>query len=478
MPSTSIQSFFSSSSPTKSIPGDGFTPEEMVLSTNTSDWIPTLEYEEVTIGYLEPGPGNITFMGRIVNFYNMPKPSKRPKSAQGCVRIMLADDTGTMTVRLWHANIPWGSMLKLGMLVTVWTVHVSRGSSEQMSLAPTAAPLFTTIFPEGERSCHFMVHEKSDEGKMFKRPFGSKDSVPLPGLMTLENFTNGGYDVDDCKLLVCVKSIGAKKNYIMKDGNTSDLISVGIFDETADAFLTLYGSLSNSASSWTPSHTVLLIANPSWKIDRAAKLSFNANTQLYIDPDMADARYVRALAQRLTKKEHINPPYPKGVFDVEAAETAAMRVLYKLSEIDEFARANPRDKVMGYISVLITEVHIVINHKRNMLMSAECCGLPMFANAVQAKCRQCEKWSPLRINPRILGNVIDETGQISSGKLIFSDDAWEQLLGRTAQQLVTAPLDVIKYLEHRLFFLRLTFGFGFHLGDDEVGRLVIWCVKM
>jgi hypothetical protein len=210
MPSTSIQSFFSSS-PHKSSPGDGFTSSEATLSVSTPEWRPTLDYEEPSIGSLEAGPRNLALMGRIVNFHDVPKPSKRPKAAQGFVKIMLADDTGAMTVRLWYANIEWGARLKLGMLVTVWTVHVSQGNSEQMSLAPTAAPLFTSIFPEGERNCHFMVHENSDEGKMFKKPFGVRDSVPLLGLMTLKNFVDGGYDVDDCKLLVCVKSIGARK---------------------------------------------------------------------------------------------------------------------------------------------------------------------------------------------------------------------------------------------------------------------------
>jgi hypothetical protein len=117
---------------------------------------------------------------------------------------------------------------------------------------------------------------------------------------------------------------------------------------------------------------------------------------------MADARYVRALAQRLTKKEHVNPPFHTDVFDVQAAEEAPVRVLYKLSEVDEFARKNPNEKVMGYISVIVTEVHVVSNFKRNMLMSTECCGLPIFANVVKAKCRQCEKEAALRINPRIV----------------------------------------------------------------------------
>ncbi len=147
-------------------------------------------------------------MGRIVNFYDSPKPSKRPKAAQGCLKIILADDTGAMTVRLWYAKREY--RLRLGQLVTLWTVHVSLGS-EHLCLATSAAPLFTSIFPEGERNCWFMVHERSDEGVMFKRPFGVRDPMPLPGLMTLRNFTDGGYDVEDCKLLVCVKSIGARK---------------------------------------------------------------------------------------------------------------------------------------------------------------------------------------------------------------------------------------------------------------------------
>ena len=224
---------------------------------------------------------------------------------------------------------------------------------------------------------------------------------------------------------------------------------------------------------------------------------------------MAEARYIRAFAHRLTKNEHVNPPFPSDVFDVDEAENSAVKTLYKLSEIDEFARSNPREKAIGYISVVITQLHIVTNFKRNMLMSNECCGIPIFASSLKAKCRQCEKEHTLRINPRIvsfrftssveqinpclvktygligrpadnsqLGNVIDETGQISTGKLIFSDAAWEQLLGRTAQQLVTAPLDVMKYLEQRLLFLRLHLGLGVFMGDEEIGRLVVWCVKM
>lgn len=122
---------------------------------------------------------------------------------------MIADDTGVLTVRLWYAKKLY--QVRLGQLVTLWTVHISN-SSDFNSLAPSSAPLFTTVFPEAERNCHFMIHEASDDGTQFKRPFGVKDSRALSDLMTLKGFTDGGYDVPEVKLLVCVKTIGAQKS--------------------------------------------------------------------------------------------------------------------------------------------------------------------------------------------------------------------------------------------------------------------------
>jgi len=56
-----------------------------------------------------------------------------------------------------------------------------------------------------------MVHENSDDGTRFKRPYGVRDNRVLSGLMTLKTFTDGGHDIEQPKLLVCVKSIGARK---------------------------------------------------------------------------------------------------------------------------------------------------------------------------------------------------------------------------------------------------------------------------
>lgn len=190
-------------------PGDGFTLEEIeaVTRSSASDWTPTLDYEDAELMTLAPGPRYLHLMGRVANFYYVPKPSKRSKAAQGYIKIMMADDTGALTVRLWYANSRY--KIYIGQLITVWTVHISNGESS--SLALTTAPLFTSIYPEGERNCHIIFHQNSDDGTIFRKPFIEKDEQALPGLMTLKNFMDGGYDVPNCKLLVCIKSIGANK---------------------------------------------------------------------------------------------------------------------------------------------------------------------------------------------------------------------------------------------------------------------------
>jgi hypothetical protein len=187
---------------------------------------------------------------------------------------------------------------------------------------------------------------------------------------------------------------------INRNGTTSELLTLGIFDDTADASLTLYAGLCDSAPIFQPSKSVLLISNPGWRIEKTAKLSLNANSRVDIDPDIGDARRLRALAQRLTKREHVNPPFP--AIDVSCYENSPVRALYDFADIDDFARANPREQLLGYVSCIITSLNIVVPYKRNMLLSAECCGIAVFANATTITCKQCDKYVELRINPRIV----------------------------------------------------------------------------
>ena len=108
----SIQSFFQTKSSLDSkdqlsssatVAGDGFSAAEInaVLHPSTdSSWTPTQDYEERDIGALDSGPKCVTFMGRIVNFYDQATPSKKPRAARGCIKLILADGTGALTVSL------------------------------------------------------------------------------------------------------------------------------------------------------------------------------------------------------------------------------------------------------------------------------------------------------------------------------------------------------------------------------------------
>ena len=69
-----------------------------------------------------------------------------------------------------------------------------------------------------------------------------------------------------------------------------------------------------------------------------------------------------------------------------------------------------------------------------------------------------------------MGTLIDETGAVGCGKLVWSITAWEQLLGRTTEDLAQCNTTVLRYLEHRLLFLKFNLFFGW---SEDVGKLVV-----
>lgn len=76
--------------------------DEREVSTNLSitnlPWTPDRDYEEFDIDSLELGPRCVTFQGRIANFYDQSTPSKRPRAAKGCVKILMKDENGLVLV--------------------------------------------------------------------------------------------------------------------------------------------------------------------------------------------------------------------------------------------------------------------------------------------------------------------------------------------------------------------------------------------
>ncbi|KAK1084900.1 hypothetical protein LTR48_005026, partial [Friedmanniomyces endolithicus] len=289
----SIQAFFSptpQSSPAKrpSVDdiGDGFTAEEIQVALQPKlpgPWQPPGKYTESDICDLRPGPKAVMFMGRVCNLFDVANTPKTPRSARGCVKLCVKDETGATTVRLWYAyHMP---ALRLGSLVSIWTTHISDG--ENGTLSSTSAPLYASLFPERDRSCHLMLHENSDDGSMHKKPLGFRKGQPLAGLMTLQNFIDGGYDVPDARILVVVKSIGPKKRVTRKDETVTENVNLTVQDDTAEAILGLWGSTTASPlgrpvsenntnpeaivarESWKPGETVLLLQGPGCKLNRS-----------------------------------------------------------------------------------------------------------------------------------------------------------------------------------------------------------------
>lgn len=314
---TSIQAYLTAvPSPIKnSTVGDGFTPEEVQEALKpiaAETWHPEFEYADQEISDLAPGPAAVTFMGRVANIFDVTNSPKTPRSAKGCIKFCVKDSHGAITVRLWHASrMP---RIRLGSLVSIWTNHISNG--ENGTLSSASAPLFASLFPERDRNCHIMVHDNS-LSTTYRIPLGYQEGVPLNGLMTLQNFIESGYEVVDAKILVVVKSIGARKKGISssphaspiapltqtvtrKDGTTTENINLQVTDNTAEATFGLWGTSSRSPAglqivdgnaeatsatdSWKPGETVLLLQGPGWKIGRTVSQHINQFTIILVRP--------------------------------------------------------------------------------------------------------------------------------------------------------------------------------------------------
>lgn len=198
-----------------------------------------------------------------------------------------------------------------------------------------------------------------------------------------------------------------------------------------------------------------------------------------VDPHTPDAVWLRKWALRQKSREAVNPPFPDdALFDIDAVTFGPLRCLFTIAELDEFARALPGESFQGYLSVIIMECRLLECSKRGMLFSGDCCEIPVYANALIASCRGCEKDVPLRLNPRILGQVIDETAAIAPGKLLFSEDAWRELLGRGPKELLRLDHEGLKALSDRLLFGRVFLIFGW-TGDESKagGRICVLGVR-
>jgi hypothetical protein len=208
-----------------------------------------------------------------------------------------------------------------------------------------------------------------------------------------------------------------------KDGSSTENINIQVHDDTAGATFALWGTsalsptgessatdktettdaIPKGSAPWKAGETVLLLEAPGWKIGIGTYLSLTTTTIVDVDPAISDADWLRRWASRQKVREAINPPFPEGVFDLNAMITSPLRCLYTFCDLDEFARAAPQDTFQGYLSVLVMEVRLLENWKRGMLMCGECCSMSIYGNALQSTCKGCGKKVELRLNPKIVG---------------------------------------------------------------------------
>ncbi|KAH8687215.1 hypothetical protein BGZ60DRAFT_363882 [Tricladium varicosporioides] len=457
--------------------GDGFTEDELA---NTLDplmrkWNPEREYEEFTIDQLNQGPKAVTFVGRVVNYSTFFGSTPKEPKAKGWHYLLVRDNTAAISVKIYFPHCPYP--IRLGTLVTFWTAFIS-GPPKDLIPIPEVS-VTANMFPGRVTSDHIMLHTGSSTDGICRIPLRFRKGLPLQGLMTLKSYLTSGHDgVSDAKILVCVKSIGAKKKIPSKMGGESELVDVLLFDHTGEVRLTLWREMADSPKEWQPGKTTLLISNPRYIIEYSGKggVGVIRGTMIDVEPDFPDAEWLRRYAVNLTKKESLCMEFPEGVWDVEATEYGINRMFFTLAELDKWVRSDGQHIFSGFINVTIMELSFVTLHRRNMLMCAECCGIPTYSNTVTVLCRNCNRNLALTLNPNIIGTLLDETGCIAPGKLLWSKRAWEQLFGRSIAEIIKMDIEVAKYYEMRMLFMRLHLVVGWDGG--ETGRLcVLGCMQ-
>jgi len=242
-------------------------------------------------------------------------------------------------VKLYFINKPY--TLKLGLLLTIWTPYIGTATNNKNFIIPYA-PNITSIFPGRESSVHILIQENSNKGETCRVPLEYSKGKTLPGLMTLKSFIDGGHEIKDSKVLGCVKSIGPTKKITSEKGITSDLTEVTIFDDTAEIVLKLWGTYGLSAREWTPSRTILLLSNPTFRLERrgGCSLGISYATMVDLGPDFPDADWLGKYAADLNKKESVDQTFPTDLWDVEQDVAPAIsgdkRILFTIADVDEW----------------------------------------------------------------------------------------------------------------------------------------------
>lgn len=108
------------------------------------------------------------------------------------------------------------------------------------------------------------------------------------------------------------------------------------------------------------------------------------------------------------------------------------------------------------------------------------CGIPQYANKLLTLCKNCGLQRDLLLNPRVIGTLVDESGSMSSGKLVWKDSAWTQLFfggsdktetdaddddstnygDQSWENLIAFDNNSLRDIEDQILYSRVTLTFG------------------
>ncbi|KAF2484058.1 hypothetical protein BDY17DRAFT_120507 [Neohortaea acidophila] len=248
----------------------------------------------------------------------------------------------------------------------------------------------------------------------------------------------------------------------------SGSVNLQIYDDIAKVTLTLRGGAAQAAYVTTAANGCAA-ARPMPAM-RQTHLTFTASSTMDIKAPIPDTHGLdNRAARHQSREEATNPAFPEDLFSYDTVSSSPARCLYTIAELDEFIRAAPTATFQGYLSLLIVEVNLVDCFNRHTLLSGACCHAPVHANALTATCKRCNEQVSLRLNPLILGQVVDETAAIEAGGLLLSDRAWRDFLGRGPEALLDLDAGGLKQIADRLVFCRLTTVFGWTPDQSRAG---------
>ncbi|KAI0012347.1 hypothetical protein F4779DRAFT_634301 [Xylariaceae sp. FL0662B] len=505
-PFPSIQSFYSrevpsssqdnasyiSSSPAKT--GDGFTPSEVEVALDplSYPWKPSRSYENCPIALLQAGPRNYRITGRIVNFSTNKNCQEGQSIPEGQYFLVVADGSGAIAVKLYYAKASDYSLI-LGQRVTIWTSYIADSTRAEIGHIPFCVSA-TTISPGRNGATHIIIHTDtigSENYQSLRCPLECdvKTYDHLPDLMTLKAFLSTGYDMGEGKILVCVRSVGLRRTIRLKRRHgTVDMVEVGVFDDTASCVLKLWEDKVASAKTWVPNQTVLLISRPTCRVNDnakaehgvAAEIGLAYSSMVDVDPDFPDANWLRNRAKTMSKKESVHVPFPVETWDINRAMNGVNRTLFTIAELEDQVRhPGHTTDFTGKLSVIILEMNLMEHWRKGTTCCFECCGIPLYANKPAVTCKNCGSHRDLSLNPRLIGSLIDESGMIAAGKLVWCDDAWSQLFFGTSanethvedngggylveqswEDLTVLDTISLRDVEENLLYSRVTLTFG------------------